>query len=447
MRTGAAHRFHAAKVAAMAAVIVLACYLIAVVVLNVFVVHRLTSQADLRLSERLIDANKEVMSLPNTGTPIMQKDHDVDDAPAFVWFVAATGTATPLTSNAPSLPARHWTAGATTIDTGGTPFRFDATPSGTGWLVAGESIGQIRRVQSTLVVPEILVGAVVLVVVYAGALLIGLRALAPLEVVRRRQAEFTADASHELRTPLSVIEAEVDLALSRPRDADAYRGVLQRVAGEGRRLRSIVDDLLWLARVDSGRPPEVDAVPVDVAATAETCVDRFQAVASARGVTLGFHRDGSEPALLVTDPAWIDRLIGVLVDNACRYADRGGVVTVGVRTTGTRIVLDVDDSGPGISPVDREAVFDRFHRGADGQEGTGLGLAIADSVVRATGGSWFIGTAPLGGARMEVSWHLGGGQRGTLRPSIFHRNSTQRQAKAAGPGAPGRSAPQESART
>jgi signal transduction histidine kinase len=434
-------------VAAIAAVIVLACYLVAVVVLNIFVVHRLTSQADLHLSERLVDAQKEVASLPKTGTPIVQKDRDVDDAPAFVWLVSAAGTATPLTSDAPSLPARTWTAGTSTMDAGGTSFRYQATRSGTGWLVAGESIGQIRRVQDTLVVPEILVGGVVLVVVYAGALAIGLRALAPLEVVRRRQTEFTADASHELRTPLSVIEAEVDLALSRPRDADAYRGVLQRVAGEGRRLRSIVDDLLWLARVDSEPPPAAERDPVDVAAAAEMCVDRFQAVATARGVTLGFQRDGGEPALLVTDPSWIDRLIGVLVDNACRYADRGGVVTVGVRTTGARILLDVDDSGPGIAPGDRDAVFDRFHRGVDDQGGTGLGLAIADSVVRATGGSWSIGTAPIGGARMEVSWHLGGGQRPNRPRSIFRLISRTSQVKRPNATAPSPAEPQESART
>jgi signal transduction histidine kinase len=447
LRTTAAHRLHAAKVAAIAAVIVLACYLIAVVVLNIFVGHRLTSQADLRLSERLVDAKKEVASLPKTGTPIVQKDRDVDDAPAFVWLVSATGTATPLTADSPTLPDRHWTPGTTTVDAGGTPFRFEATRSGAGWLVAGESIGQIRRVQSTLVIPEILVGAVVLLVVYAGGLAIGLRALAPLEVARRRQTEFTADASHELRTPLSVIEAEVDLALSRPRDADAYRGVLQRVAGEGRRLRGIVDDLLWLARLDSERPPVVENDAVDVAATAETCVDRFQAVATARGVTLRFHRDGGAPALLVTDPTWIDRLIGVLVDNACRYADAGGVVTVGVRTTGTRIVLEVDDSGPGIAPDDRDVVFDRFHRGVDAQGGTGLGLAIADSVVRATGGSWSIGTAPLGGARMEVSWHLSGGPRGNRPGSLFRRISRKSQVKPPRSDAPGQAAPPESART
>jgi signal transduction histidine kinase len=351
-------------------------------------------------------------------------------------LVSANGTSTSLSPGGPQLPTRQWTAGATTVDIGGTSFRFDATKSGTGWLVAGASIGQIRRVQNTLVIPEVILAAVVLALVFAGAWAIGLRASAPLEVVRRRQTEFTADASHELRTPLSVIEAEVDLALSRPRDVDAYRGVLERIAGEGRRLRTIVDDLLWLARLDADRPQGVASAQVDVAAVAVACVSRFQAVAMARQVTLGFHRQGRESAVLTTDPAWIDRLIGVLVDNACRYADAGGVVTVGVRTTGARIFLDVDDSGPGITPEQRELVFDRFHRGADAPGGTGLGLAIADSVVRATGGNWSIGTAPLGGARMEVSWHNAGGQRGNRPRSGFRRLSRRPGVKAPNVGAP-----------
>lgn len=395
----------------MATVIVLFSYVLAVVVLDMFVVHRLTGQADTHLTERLNDARKDVLNVSKSATPTVHRDRDVDDAPAFVWLVSPAGTVTSLTAGAPSLPAHQWNTGATTLAAGGTSFRFRTVRSPSGWLVAGESIGQIQRVQGTLLLFEALLGAAIAVVVFGGALAIGLRASAPLELVRRRQSEFTADASHELRTPLSVIEAEVDLALSRPRDADAYQAVLQRVAGEGRRLRSIVDDLLWLARIDGDRPREAARDEVDVVGIVETCVDRFQAFAAARRVTLLFRQEGGESAVLHANPAWIDRLIGVLVDNACRFAGEGGVVEVGVRISGSRIVIDVDDSGPGIAPKDRELVFDRFHRGGDTPGGAGLGLAIADSVVRATKGTWSIGTSPFGGARMEVTWRKGGGQR------------------------------------
>ena len=429
MSAKAVHRLHAAKVAAMATAVVVITYLIAAIVLDVFVVHRLTNQADVRLSERLVDARKEILSVRPTGTPTVQRDHEVDDAPTFVWEVSSAGAVTALTAAAPQLPHHRWSATATTLGVGGTSFRFQTVSSGSGWLVAGESIGQIKRVEDALLLPEAGVGVALLLLVYAGSLVIGLRASAPLELVRRRQIEFTADASHELRTPLSVIEAEVDLALSRPRSTDAYRAVLTRVSGEGRRLRSIVNDLLWLARVDDESQRLSKGDDADVAATAEACVDRFQAVAAGGGVALSFHREGREPALLQTHPAWIDRLLGVLVDNACRYAGSGGAVEVRVRTTATRIVLDVNDSGPGIPVEDRTVVFDRFHRDAEDLGGTGLGLAIADSVVRATDGTWSIRTAPLGGAQMEVSWRKGGGHtvsgKGSGHLRFFRRARTE----------------------
>ncbi len=97
-------------------------------------------------------------------------------------------------------------------------------------------------------------------------------------------------------------------------------------------------------------------------------------------------------------------MISVLLDNACRYAGAGGTVELGVSVQGGRVVLTVDDSGPGIPEAHRDLIFDRFHRADDSPGGTGLGLAIADAVVRNSGGTWAVGTSSSGGARMEVSW-------------------------------------------
>ena len=71
---------------------------------------------------------------------------------------------------------------------------------------------------------------------------------------------------------------------------------------------------------------------------------------------------------------------------------------------GSRVALTVDDSGPGIPEAERARIFDRFHRATDARGGAGLGLAIADAIVRATGGRWNVAGAPIGGARMAVSW-------------------------------------------
>lgn len=395
-------RLHAVRVATVATAVVMASYVIAVVALNVFVVHRLTAQADARLSQSLANTEKTTFQVPGAEQP--SGDQDLDDAPRFVWSVTGTGHTTPLTPGSPSLPSRVLSTGASTIEVKGTSFRFEAVKSGSGRLVAGESLAQLDRVRSALLGPELLFGVALLVAVFIGSLIIGLRASAPLELVHRRQVEFTADASHELRTPLSVIQAEVEVALSRSRGSDEYKAVLRRIAGEGERLRRIVDALLWLARIDDERTLVPGNEEADIAAIAVSSTERFQPIAAAQQISIHVWVPEGRPAQIRGDPSWIDRLVGVLVDNACKFAGTGGTVDVGVRAVGTRVVLQVEDSGPGIPPDQRPLVFDRFHRGNDGSSGTGLGLAIADCVVRATGGTWSIGDAPSGGARMEVSW-------------------------------------------
>ena len=379
------------------------CYVLGVVALNVVVGNRLTSQADARLAQRVAQATTPT-SPATTKPPPTDTDHDIDDAPRFVWIVSAKGLPIALTPGAPELPDRTWSTGASTVEIKGTDFRFQAVRTGDGWLVAGESLAQLERVQSALIGPELLFGILLLVGTFIGSLIIGLRASAPLELIHRRQVEFTADASHELRTPISVIEAEVELALSRTRTSEEYRDVLERIGGEGHRLRNIVDDLLWLARFDDERTAVLEGEEADLAAVAAASVERFQSVASAKGVDLRLDADTDRPARLTADPAWIDRLVGVLVDNACKYAGRDGSVEVSVHVAGNRVALRVDDSGPGIPVGQRQLVLDRFHRATEMPGGTGLGLAIADSVVRATDGTWVIGDAPEGGARMEVSW-------------------------------------------
>ena len=112
--------------------------------------------------------------------------------------------------------------------------------------------------------------------------------------------------------------------------------------------------------------------------------------------------------MVIAAPAeLVDRLVGVLVDNACKYSPEGGTVDVTVGVEGGRAFVAVDDAGPGIPEEDRARIFNRFHRSvatAGDAGGAGLGLAIGDAIVRATGGRWGIGTSPAGGARFTVSW-------------------------------------------
>jgi signal transduction histidine kinase len=400
---------HAARVAAVTTAVVAVVYVAVALALDVLVGHRLTRDVDQRLSERLSDARHQVLPLRADAD---RTDRDVNEAPVFLWTATAGGPAVAVTPNAPALPQHAWsTSHPTTATLGSGTFRLAATPLKGQWAVVGQSLAQATHVRGVLIASEILVGPVLLLALYFGSLAIGLKASAPVEQARRRQLEFTADASHELRTPLSVIEAEVGLALSHQRDAGYYRASLERVAGEGKRLHRIVEDLLWLARFDSEPPPPGDE-PVDLVTIARNCAERFEPIAAARNLQLSVASRATTPTWIKAPPEWIDRLLGALIDNACRYSHAGGEVRVVVGRSGARVLFAVEDSGSGIAPEDRSGLFDRFQRATDEPGGAGLGLAIADSVVRSTGGRWDIGESPSGGARMEVSWHAAAARDG-----------------------------------
>ena len=402
---------HAIRVAAAATVIIAAMYVCVVAGFDLVERHHLVGQIDTRLQQRLAQAVRQPAAAGSVGD--YDNAHDVDDAPVFFWRVTESGHSYALTSGAPVLAATAWSPSKPSVEAqlGTGRFRLQAERVGGDWIVAAQSLASADRIESELLLLEAIAGPVLFVAVFFGTLLIGVKAASPVELARRRQLEFTADASHELRTPLSVIEAEVTLALTGPRSEDEYRATLGRVGQESLRLREIVEDLLWLARFDSEPLPPAEE-PVDVAAIATACGDRFLAVAQRNEIALLVRHEGRTRPWINAPPEWIDRLIAVLVDNACRYAGPGGTVRIGVSASGGRVSLMVDDSGPGIAPEDRSKLFDRFHRATDQGNGAGLGLAIADSVVRATGGEWSVAKADLGGAHMEVSWRRSPGARG-----------------------------------
>jgi two-component system, OmpR family, sensor histidine kinase CiaH len=395
---------HAARVALVATLLIGLVYVGVVVVFDIVVGHRLVVQVDGRLTDRLGDAARNPAASGATNNS--DNAHDVDDAPVYLWRAGSARPPTALTPGAPTLPRAVWSPSGrpVTVDVGQSPFRLESERVHGQWLIVGQSLHEVTHVQSVLRQVELIAGPPLLVAVFFGTLLIGLKASDPVEEARRRQLEFTADASHELRTPLSVIEAEVSLALQSERSADEYRDTLERVGQESLRLRSIVEDLLWLSRFDA-EPPPPGAEPVDVLAIANACADRFGAVAHRRDIELTVCHKGTGRPRINAAPEWIDRVVVVLVDNACRYAGQGGQVLIVVTGDADRVSLAVEDSGPGIAAKERSLLFDRFHRATDEGTGAGLGLAIADSVVRATGGRWRVGDASMGGARMEVSWH------------------------------------------
>jgi signal transduction histidine kinase len=395
----------AVRVAAVATAAIAVVYVIGAIVLNVLVARHMTQLVDDQLEDRLATArhHPDTLSQRVARSGASSSDVDADGAPVFLWAVNARRAVVARSPGGPALPPALLTAGALhdgrafTADVrGAAPFRLKVARDHRYWLLAGQSLaGDTQRLMPDV---EIIAGPFLLLAVFGGLLVVGLRALAPVEQSRRRQLEFTADASHELRTPLSVIRAEADVALSAPREAAAYRDSLRRIQGETHRLRQLVEDMLWLARFDSN-PPRPGSEPVDLGTLAQACADRFRAVGPAVSA-----ETPDDAVLISAPPEWIDRLAGVLVDNACRYAGPDGTVRIQVRAQGSRASLTVEDSGPGIPEAERPLLFDRFHRATEHGSGAGLGLAIGDSIVRSTGGRWHVGDSPLGGALMSVSW-------------------------------------------
>jgi signal transduction histidine kinase len=390
---------HAAKVAVAASLFVGIVYAGCVAVLDKVVTSRLTQSVDERLTERLAEA-REVGVHGATSD-----DDDLDNTPIYLWHMTAAGGVALPGTKAPALPAglKFSHGNALTAKLGSTPFRLLEANVHGDVLVAGQSFASEDHLTSLLREGETLAAPVLLLAMFCGALTIGLRALLPVEQSRRRQLELTADASHELRTPLSVISAETSIALSTPRKPAEYRAVLTRIESESERLRRIVENLLWLARFDSA-PPEPGDEPLDLATMAGACADRFRALAAAHNFEIQVTTGGPSPAWISAPPEWIDRLVGVLMDNACRYAGRDGVVRLSVGQRGNRVTMTVEDSGPGVAPEHRDRLFDRFHRSTEQGGSAGLGLAIADSIVRTTDGQWRLGDSELGGASFEVSW-------------------------------------------
>ena len=272
--------------------------------------------------------------------------------------------------------------------------------------VVGDRTTEVRTL-SVVVVVLVLGGVIALLVASGAGAAYASRALVPIRHslvaqrgALRRQREFAADASHELRTPLTVIRASVeDLERHRAEPVGSVGTALTDIRDEVDHLAGMVDDLLLLARSDSGAI-ELERLPVDLGDVATGGASALGAVATAKGVAVTVD---PEPADVLGDPTRLRQLVVILVDNAVRHVPSGGHVTVRVRADASLATLVVEDDGPGIKAEDLPRVFDRFYRAAGAPGGgTGLGLAIASWIVERHEGRIEAANRPGGGAVFTV---------------------------------------------
>ncbi|GIG85949.1 sensor histidine kinase [Plantactinospora endophytica] len=222
-----------------------------------------------------------------------------------------------------------------------------------------------------------------------------------------RMRQFIADASHELRTPLTTIRGFAELyrqgAVGAPEDTAR---LIRRIEDESARMGLLVEDLLLLARLDRERP--LTLAPVELPVLASDAVQAAKVVAPERPISLEIE-PGAGSLVVFGDDARLRQVLGNLMTNALTHTPPDAAVTLRLRVEQSDAVIEVADTGPGLSPEQAERVFERFYRAdaartrqAGGGVSTGLGLAIVAALVAGHNGSVEVVDTPGGGATFRV---------------------------------------------
>jgi two-component system OmpR family sensor kinase len=210
-----------------------------------------------------------------------------------------------------------------------------------------------------------------------------------LQAAFERQKQFTSDASHELRTPLAVMRGDIEITLRRDRPPEEYQRVLTSNLEEIIRLTRLIEDLLMLARGDSGQV-ELRREPVDLDKLCRQMADYITPLAAQREQTLAYHSADAE-VIVNADLQRIKQLLLNLLDNAIKYTELGGRITLDLKAEDDYAIMTVSDTGRGIPTEDLPHIFERFFRRSAktsdrSATGFGLGLSIVKWIVDSHGG-------------------------------------------------------------
>jgi heavy metal sensor kinase len=231
-----------------------------------------------------------------------------------------------------------------------------------------------------------------------------------LEQAFRRITQFTADASHELRTPVALMRTRAEVILRRSRSEEEYRETLRQILEDLQRTSALIENLMLLARADSGAQA-LERTRINMAESIQEACLEGRALAETKQISL--------QAELPEAPVWIDgdansllRLILILLDNAVKYTPPQGRITVALYSNDGSAVAEVRDSGIGIAAQDLPHIFERFFRADPARSrqtgGAGLGLAIGKWIVEAHGGTIAAQSRPGEGSVFQVKIPLTG---------------------------------------
>jgi signal transduction histidine kinase len=219
-----------------------------------------------------------------------------------------------------------------------------------------------------------------------------------------RSARFSADASHQLKTPVAVLRAGLDEILARDEVLPEVREEIAMLVHQTFRLTSIIEDLLLLSRLDSGRL-QITLSPLNLTHLVETCLDDIGLL---HGDTAPEFLCDIPPGLHIAgDPRYTMLIVQNLLENACKYGREGEPVRLKARESGGGILVSVANDGTPVPRASWEHIFERFHRAAVGENipGHGLGLNLARELARLHGGELRLVRSDNEGTEFEVRFH------------------------------------------
>ena len=199
-----------------------------------------------------------------------------------------------------------------------------------------------------------------------------------------RLSDFSSDIAHEIRTPINNLMGQTQVILSRPRDAEEYRGVLESNLEEYERLAKMIREMLFLAKADNAQEP-LHAESVDFKTELDKIAEFYQIAADENGVRILTSGYGT----ITADRILLQRAIGNLISNAVHHSPRNSEVHADISVSNTSAELGISNKGKGIPPEHMDRLFDRFYRVNSrrrSDSGSGLGLAIVKSIMQLHGG-------------------------------------------------------------
>ncbi len=331
-----------------------------------------------------------------------------DDRIDLEWFDAEGNLQWTTFAKSHGIPLHVNPKGETVIPTGGLALRqiterITADGQLLGYLRVSHPWFEVSKPSRQLII-DLALGSTVAItaVAFIGWLLSGL-AIAPVITSYQQLKQFTADASHELRNPIAVIQTNVQVALTDP-DEQFQRSQLEVIERLTRRLGRLVDDLLFLARQESGLIP-MQPETVNLSNLLKDVFEEQQAIAQEKSLTLRY-APSPIPPLLQGDPNQLTRLFTNLIANAIQYTPQGSI-TISLSSTASQNVIAIADTGIGIPSEDLTHIFDRFYRVDPARSrsagGSGLGLAIAKIITENHQGQLTLTSEPNQGTTATVT--------------------------------------------